>query len=178
MRHFLHILLISLAPDDAQCAPVTNVSPTGLQTWCQQHSFIVTGPNPITAASLYVQQQSRPTVMSLLSSIYMQLWFQSMTLNQAITSYKCILVDSQREKPVIAARQCGETKFPLFETICWTECLSSTGSSCIPAEFTIGQGAATARKRNLPLMALKFNTSSLAKVYIEVCGSVINKPGS
>lgn len=67
---------------------------------------------------LCVQQQSRPAVMSLLSSIYAQLWFQLLTLNQAITEVTNAFLWTVRDKPVIAARQCGETKFPLFETIC------------------------------------------------------------
>lgn len=175
---FLNMLLISLAPDGAGCAGVTSVSFAGLQKWCQQHIFTVTGPNPITAASLCVQQKSRPEVMSLLSSIYAQLWFQLLTFNQTITPVTNAFLWTVRDKPVIAAQQCGETKFPLFETICWTECLPLTGSSCIPAEFTIGQGAATARKHNLPLMGLEFKTSSFAKVYSEVCRSVINQPWS
>lgn len=83
---------------------VTSLSFTGPLGWCQWDSFTrgvyATGSNPISEDALCFQ--SKPPVTALLFSVS--------TYN---TSSKSVFV-----KPIKAARQSGETKFPLSETIC------------------------------------------------------------
>lgn len=147
------------------------LSLTGPLRWCQQSSFTrrlwTTGLNPITAAGKCLQerQQCNPEEKLWLSmTLKISLWNQLMKLNFTIIWAANLSLWIVRCKPLKAARQCGETKFPLSETICWSACSQSTGSSCIPSECTLGQSSDAEQRQRHPEWGLAFNTSSAEKV--------------
>lgn len=99
-------------------------------------------------------------------SIFLQnsIWNQLMTFNLAIRHVRNLFLWIVRHKPIKAAQRSAETEFPLSETICWSESSPSTGSSCIPSEFTIGQSTATEQRQRHPEMGLGLSKSSAEKV--------------
>lgn len=101
------------------CGGVTSLSFTGPLGWCQRDSFTrrlyATGSNPITEDATCFQ--SKPEVTSPLFSIFSKLNLESVDDIQLKPEEK-LQICFCGHKPIKAARQCGETEFPLSETIC------------------------------------------------------------